>query len=278
MFKYIKKRNTFGMDMSTLSLSKSELKTRIIVSLLDGGKTVSDFETELKILDTTILHALKQLERLGLTTKNSGIHSLTSLGLLEAQIYRGHQLSLEVLSNYKEFWLNHDVKAIPHALMMHLGALSEAEVIQTTPVSLDRVHAHFLSLLLSAKNIFGVSPIFHPDFVKAFREVLQNGAKIQLIATPEVLSKFKQEGTDLISKYVSMGSLQLFVKDDIKFALTVTDRYFSLGLFDLRGQYDSNSDLVGIGEKGLLWASQMFRSALVQSTPYTDQAINDGVS
>jgi predicted transcriptional regulator len=83
-----------------------------------------------------------------------------------------------------------------------------------------------------------------------------------------VLEKFKHASNDLITKHISEGNLQLFLNDNLKLALTVTEKCFSLGLFNLSGVYDYTSDLICDEEKGLEWSYQLFKHALEQSTAY----------
>ena len=251
--------------------SKVAVKESILLSLLAGKKDVATLTEETQIIGTTILHVLKQLELAELTTKASGVYSLTSLGVIEARICIWHRLSSDTLKIHKDFWLQHNVTSIPPTLMMNIGALSEATLLQATPDSLEKVHTHFIELLSTAKTIWGVSPVFHPDFVDAFRELLNNGVKIQLIATPAVLEKFKKIGNDVLNTHIPTGNLQLFAKEEILFALTVTDKQFSFGLFDLFGRYDNNVELIGDEEKGLTWTYQLFKDTLMHSTPYVYQ-------
>jgi len=254
--------------MGFVPSKKKLVKEAVLLSLLEGAKNLSALTKDIDIVDTTVLHDLKQLTRSKLVSKLDGVYSLTSLGLIEAQIYKSYYLSSSIAEAYQDFWLNHDITGIPTNLMVNLWSIADSTVIKSTPTNIGHVYTYFLSVLRSAKSIWGVSPIFHPDFVVAFREILDNGVKIQLVATHDVLKIFQEVGPDVLLKHVPSGNLQLFLNDNLKIALTVTDKCFSLGLFDLNGDYDSNSDLVGEGEEAIDWAYQLFESALKQSVPY----------
>ena len=254
--------------MGTQCSSKFAVKESILLSLLAGKKDVATLTEETKIIGSTILHVLKQLEKSELTVKTSGVYSLTSLGVIEAQICIWHRLSSNTIKVHKDFWLHHDVTSIPSTLMMNIGALSESTLLQATPDSLEKVHTYFIGLLSAAKTIFGVSPIFHPDYANVFKELLNQGVKIQLIATPEVLTRFKQVGADVLDAHVPTGDLQLFVKDKVGYAITATDKAYSFGLFSLTGRYDPDADIVGEDEQGRAWVYQLFKHTLTQSIPY----------
>jgi predicted transcriptional regulator len=241
----------------------------ILLNLLEGGQRLSDLKEKLGTQETTIAHALKELEQLEITTKSGGVYRLTSVGLLETQICIGCNLSVGVLEEHKDFWLTHDVSVIPPILMRNLGAIEKSILVKTTGIDLQKVHNNFMEILLASKIIYGISPIFHPDYIKAFREVLSKGNKIQLVVNNSVLEKIKQEANDLLNKYISEGNLQIFLNENLKLALTVTEKNWSLGLFNLSGEYDYSNDLVGSEKDGLDWGYNLFKAVLEQSTLYS---------
>jgi predicted transcriptional regulator len=255
--------------VSYASHIKSELKMSILRNLLESEQRLSDLKEKIQTQETTIAHALKELEQIDITTKSRGVYRLTPLGVLEAQICIGCSLSFDVLEKYKEFWLTHDTSAIPPILMRNLGAIEKSLLIKSTSVDLQKVHNNFIEILLTSKTLYGISPIFHPDFINAFREILSKGNKIQLVVNNDVLEKIKQDANDLLTKYLSEGNLQVFLNDNLKLALTITENSWSLGLFNIAGEYDYTNDLVGNEKDGLDWGYKLFKEILEQSTPYT---------
>jgi predicted transcriptional regulator len=237
--------------------------------LLEGEQRLSDLKEKVKTQETTIAHVLQELAQLNITTKSNGIYKLTPLGILETQICIGCNLSFDVLEKHKDFWLTHDISAISPTLMRSIGAIEKSILIKSTSVDLQKVHNNFLEILLASKIIYGISPIFHPDFINAFIEVLGKGNKIQLVVNNDVLEKIKQKANDLLTKYMSEGNLQIFLNDNLKLALTVTECSWSLGLFNLAGEYDYTNDLVGGEKEGLDWGYRLFKEILEQSTLYT---------
>jgi len=254
--------------MSRLFTLKSELKIDILFSLLEGEKALSHLKEELpQTRETSILHVLKQLECLELSTRTNGSYKLTPLGVLEAQICKGCNLSGTVIDNHKNFWLTYDVNAIPSSLMMNFGAIEKAYMIKSTHVDLQKVHNTVIQLLLlPSKTIYGVTPIFHTDYIKTFDEILNKGNKIELIITSEVLEKIKQDcHAEAFDKHIKSGNLQVYLNNNLKFALTVTENNLTLGLFNLTGEYDYTTDLICEEETGLQWGHQLFRNTLEQS-------------
>jgi predicted transcriptional regulator len=234
--------------------------------LLEGEKKVAELEKELQSRSTTILHALKEQEKIEIITKYSGTYKLTQLGILEAQTCKMYLLSQSTLKKHKNFWLTHDISNIPPTLLMKIGYLEDSVLIKSTGVDLQMVHDHLIDLLLPSKTIIGISPIFHPDYVATFREILALGGNVDLIVTQEVLKKLNQTDIKQMNKYTSEGHLQVYLNDNIKFASTVTEKNWTLGLFNLSGEYDYTNDLIGNGEQGIEWGHQLFKKTLKTST------------
>jgi predicted transcriptional regulator len=256
--------------MNYRAIIRSELKQNILLSLLEGSKRLSELKTDVQTTETTVLHVLKEFENLGLTTKLAGVYSLSSLGLMYGSICYEFTDSTDVLEKFKDFWLNHDVEAIPSNFMLTLGSLKDSSLVKTESSELGKVHETFMQLLLNSKKLRGTSPIFHPDYVTAFRNLLEQGGKIELICTDQVLSKTLQSAAasdqaERFQKFIMQDHLKIYLIENLKIALTVTDDIFSLGLFSLNGTYDYNSDLISMNPEAVRWGESVFEDYLKKS-------------
>ena len=255
--------------MDYLSPLRSELKLNIMLSLFAGEKNLSELKSVVDARETTILHVLKEFENLSLSEKSHGIYKLTSLGFLEAQICRQCSAASEVVGAFKDFWLTHDISAIPASLISRLGALKDSSLIRTESSELGKVHGTFMQVLLSSKKIKGVSPIFHPDYVAAFRHLLSQGNSVELILTSAVFGKtLDSADSQLLQKYIVEDKLTIFIREDLRFALTVTESSFSLGLFGLSGEYDYSNDLVSLSPESVEWGEELFKGVLAGSEKF----------
>jgi predicted transcriptional regulator len=259
-----------GDLMEYRALFRSELKQQILFSLLNGSKRLSDLKVDSDSTETTILHVLKEFEELELTTKSAGVYSLSPLGQIEAQICRQSYRATTVLEQFKEFWLTHNVKAIPPNLMVKIGELQEAMLMKTESSELGKVHEIFLKMMANTNKVVGISPVFHPDYVRPFSALLNQGGTIELILTGEVLSKTLESAVcsgdgELIEKFMTLGKLKIYLVDDLRIALTVTEEVFSMGLFDLNGQYDYGMDLQSAHPDALAWGREVFEVYLKQA-------------
>jgi len=168
------------------------------------------------------------------------------------------------MTELKDFLVKHDTTTIPEHLLLRIGALKGASLIKTGTSELGKVHETFINVLLNSKKILGISPIFHKDFVDVFGHLLNQGCTAELILTPEVLNKtLGSADAQLFQKYLIEEKLKIFVKEsNLKVALTVSDRIFSLGLFDLNGEYDYTEDLISKNPEAIVWGEELFRQTM----------------
>lgn len=245
---------------------RSELKLKILLSLLRGSKELSALNDELESSGSTIIHALQDLEEVKLTHKIDKTYQLTSPGKIFALLLRETNLATKVLTDHQDFWLRHDVEAIPDNLLKRLGDLENSLLVQDTGIDLAKVHTTFQEILLTSMNLRGVSPIFHPDYIEAFQQLLKNGASVELILTREVLERtLENADQDQFLRHVLEGRLKIYLHDDLKVALTVTENSFSLGLFTVEGAYDYGMDLVSNSLKAINWGKELFEIYLSQA-------------
>ena len=246
-----------------IALLRSELKQQVLLSLLSSDKKLADLKTDIDSTETTILHVLKEFEKLNLTTKTAGTYSLSALGRIEAQICQDTYSAAEVMEKNKDFWLAHDIKPLPSNLLYRLGTLQDAKLIKSERSELGKVHETFLKMMANTKKVQGTSPIFHPDFVGVFKAVLNSGGTIELVVTNEVFNKTFESAIstrdgELFQQFLIDGKLKIYLLDDLKIALTVTETIFSLGLFHPNGEYDYTTDLVSVNPRALQFGEEIF--------------------
>jgi predicted transcriptional regulator len=243
-----------------LKLPRSEIRKKILLSLLEQGKTLADLKAELHSRDTTILHSLKDLEAIELTIKSEKNYSLTSIGIIEAMILKNFSQATDVLENYKSFWLQHDITSIPPHLIQRISELQNSILIKADNLELASVHENFLKILQNSKRIKGISPIFHPEFIDTFNHLLRKGAVVELILTNQVFEKITENvDLELVKKYISKEKLKILLIHSSRLALTVTDNAFSLGLSKLSGEYDYLSDLISYALEARRWGEELFQ-------------------
>ena len=254
------------ISLGYLSPFRSELKLKILLSLLGGERKIADLRYDVETRDTTILHILEEFGDLNLITKEQGVYRLSPLGLIEAKILKEYTSTFEVIEKFKDFWLSHNVDDIPSHLLLNLGALSDATLVRTEASELGVVHKTFLETLRTSKRIRGISPIFHPDFISLFAQLLEQGCTVELIVNENVLKKV-MDSVDLesVKKYLISETLKIFLRNHVKVALALNESSFSLGLFALSGTYDDSMDLLSSSAQAVEWGEQLFEDVVKSS-------------
>lgn len=255
---------------------RSDLKLSIMLNLLDGRKKLAELKSDVNARETSILHVLKEFEALNLTTKSGGVYTLTSLGFMEAQIRKNQYLGIEVVEKFRDFWLSHDTKPLPAQLLLKIGALKDSNIVRSSETELSKVYEVFLQCLMSSTKVRGVSPIFHPTYVPAFGQLLSQGKTVELVLTSAVLNKTLTSANQKnLIKYFKEGSLRIYLNENLKFALTVTDTAFSLGLFTENGVYDDKMDLISLSPQAIEWGEELFEFTLKDSIRIGLEAVED---
>jgi predicted transcriptional regulator len=88
-----------------------------------------------------------------------------------------------------------------------------------------------------------------------------------LIVSGEVLTKITGfVDIELVKKYLKEDKLRIYVKEDIKVALALTENSFSLGLFSPSGMYDDRMDLLSDSNESIEWGERLFEDVARHST------------
>jgi len=240
---------------------------KILLSLLSGDRKISELRSNVETRDTTILHVLEEFGELNLTEKSQGVYKLTPLGVIEAKIFKEYISTTEVIEKFKDFWLLHNLADIPSHLLLNLGALSDASLVRTEAIELDLVHTKILELLQTSKKVRGIAPVFHRDYVPVVERLLKEGNSVELIFNSKVLSKtFASAEPGIVKKYIQEGTLKISLNENVKIALIVSENSFSMGLFNLNGEYDYGADLISLNQAAIEWGGHLFEDIVKVST------------
>ena len=257
------------MSLPYIQIFRSRLKLDILKNLLTGDKDLSELKNVLGSSGSTIIHALNDLNELDFTDKDEKKYKLTPLGVIGAQNIMYTLLNNKVLEKYRDYWITHDITGLPANLLKDIGELCDSVLVRNDSTDLNKVHSTFRSILLTSKSVKGISPIFHPDFIEVFKKMLDLGAVIDLILTPEVLERTMSlvDREELLGP-IEENKLNIFISDSLRVALTVTENSFSMGLYSLSGEYDYSMDLVSNNIKAIEWGERLYQYNLKNSIPF----------
>ena len=177
------------------------------------------------------------------------------------------------LKKLQKLLFNHEIKDIPHNLLMDIGHLSNSQLIEADNIDIFKVHGTHLEIVLDSKKIRGISPIFYPNYPETFKKIIESDINVELILTSDVLKKTLQSANadekDL-KELIETGNLNLWTLDkDIKVAFTVTDKFMTMGFFSVNGMYDPNRNLVSNDSDALTWGNRLFEYYCQQADKVT---------
>lgn len=239
----------------------SDLRRNILLSLNGGNKSLGDLRDDLKISSTTAIHALRELEKSDITfqDKNKN-YSLTNIGKMLALKLLDFRDAAEVLKKHDRFWLDHDLSGIPQYQMEKIGWLKDSNLVVIDPMNIIKTHDSYVIFIKTAKWIKGVSPIYSSDYEKIFKEVFEKNISIQLVLTIDVFKKITNTlGLDNFNNLIHNRPIGIFLTDEkVKVAFTITDAFFSLGLFTNNNVYDITHDLISTDDFAIRWGNDLF--------------------
>ncbi|NJD51820.1 MAG: winged helix-turn-helix domain-containing protein [Candidatus Methanoperedens sp.] len=239
----------------------SDLRRNILISMIKNDKSLGDLRKELNISSTTALHALKDLEKNNLTfqQKNKN-YALTNVGKIITLKLVDFGNAAEVMKKHERFWLEHDISGIPEHLMEKVGWLKNSNLIQINPLDIIKTHSSYINYVKKAKWIKGISSIYSPDYPDIFKQLVLNNIDTSLILNDEVFNKIAEiTGRMNLDNAIINYKLEfLITKENLKLAFTVTDSFFSMGLFNKNGIYDTAFDLISTDNLAIQWGIELF--------------------
>ena len=162
-------------------LLTSGVRTKVIISLIDGPCNLGNLKKELNLDAASISHALKNLAERQFVVKMDNAYNLSQKGkIICIKLVDGIR-TVYVVQGKEKLWLNHDIKNIPKALLNTLGDLSDSILVESEPTDLFKPFENYNNILLESDNIKGLSPIFRLDLVETIQKRVEDGADVELI-------------------------------------------------------------------------------------------------
>jgi len=239
---------------------KSSIRFRIMVSLLRSPKTFDEIKGEVKVSLPALYSNIKLLLEEGSITRRGDSYSLTSEATLKTLSALKLMNSVRVINGFDEIWLNHDISGIPEYLIEDIDWLINSELIRSAPQDIYRPHNTYRKLILDSEEVYGVSPISHSGLVDIYEEILERGVHVELVLTDGVIREMVLNASfGLLKTAIKNRNLKVLrFPGQLKVAFTVTDRFLSLGLFDSRGFYDQNRDIMSTDRRAIEWGFRLY--------------------
>ncbi len=243
--------------------STSSVRTKILISLSEGPKKTGELKELTGMRSSTILHGISELEKQDMVLRESDTFFLSEIGKIMA-LKSADMIKTSVsLKKFQRLWLNHEIDFIPQDLLRDIGDLSNSQLVESDNTDVFKTHGTHIEMMLSSKEVKGVSPIFYPDYIDTIAKTIKNGAEVELVLTEEVLKKtidsHDLNGLEEFKKLTSENRIKVWkLKGNTKVAFTITDKFIVLGLFSIEGMYDSSRLLVSNHEDAIKWCKRLF--------------------
>lgn len=239
---------------------KSKIRQKIMFSLLEGPKSMKEINETHNLSFATISNNMKRLVEENLVKKVENKFEITSFCKLKLDSIIDFQQSTTFSNRFEDLLLDHDISGIPDFLIQDMGVFFDSELVQSTPVDIYKTHNTFINLLSESKEIFGVSPISHPDYTVLFQDLIKTDVKSCLILTDDIIKRtVTTADLKTITGSITNKNLELRrYSGDLKIAFTVADNFVSLGFFSDDGTYDQNRDLVSKNKDAIDWTKRLF--------------------
>jgi predicted transcriptional regulator len=252
-------------------LYDSRLRLAILDALKEGPMRLADLRRQVNANAPNTSSKAKELEGMGLVERLEGDFSLTPYG---KAVRNRAQESFEFYATYekfKGFWNKQRTDGIPQELWFRIGELNNSQLMQNIPSNVTAAHDSFVLLLNSIKTKFyGVSPIFHEEYLHATLLMLRKQVDTQLILNPEIFrvmanmpKKLKTELRELCKN----AKWYLYDKE-LRVAFTVSESFLSLALEPKdNSMHYMNKDLQSTDPRAVSWGLDLFEHYKKQSTP-----------
>jgi|Deesub1362B_J571_1020462.scaffolds.fasta_scaffold02374_7 predicted transcriptional regulator len=247
-------------------LANSEKRSRIVLMLAEKPKSLAELSKKLGSSSSNVLPQIRKLEIKGLVKSDDGTYSLTEFGKLVAELFSGFLSGIEVIKRHKKFWTEHDISGIPDHLLKRIHELEGCYIVENPPESIYEPHKEFVENIESSSFVYGISSVYHPAYPRMFLELAKSGKEVRLILTKAVFEKVGRRNGRELEKYLSLENAAMHVSEkEVKLAMVVTDKFFSISLYFKNGIYDSSRDLISFSKTALLWGRELFEYYLKTS-------------
>jgi len=240
-------------------ITTSDVKTKIILSLKEEQKKLSEIKKDIRIRSSTILHNMNQLEKKNFVIKDLQGYSLTQTGELLALNLMNIINSIYIAKKNKDYLLNHEIDYIPIDLIDKIECIIDAKILKH-----DSIIPKFKNSLIESKNINCI--LGHSTNEILLETLLNKNNRLNIISPENFLSEaihIKNESKSLENKNIELCKFN----KDLRLELIVLDDSILLNLPPLN-KFQDKLCLISESEKGVKWGIELFNHYLKQSEEF----------
>ncbi len=243
------------IDLVTLSGVRREL----LLYLDDGPRSLAEIRDRFDITSPEVSPRIKELLEHGLVSSEGKKYRLTPMGKTIVHNFRPFADTINLFDQYSDFWDQHDLAAIPEALLMRIGEIKNFIIMEDDVDDLDRTKVALNNLVMTSKSIVGVSCSFDQTFPELCNAAVRNGIPFELVVTDNIMKIIKKEHSRQMDEFISHPHASLYLtKENVRISHAVTDSCLFFSLDFSNGKFDVGSNLISYDPSSIKWGRDLF--------------------
>lgn len=250
-------------------LLSSEKRKNVLLLLLDGPKEMETLIKSLKTNRTALLPQLRILKENHLISKLYGdTYKLTTIGKLITEEMLVFLRTTNMFGENRDYLGTHFIDFIPTYLLKKLPRLGSCNIIDIPIGDFFDSENDFLEKAIMSKHWLQITSTLHPMFHEFYVEMIDQGADVSVIITPEIYEKIKHDYYDDLKELIDLKLISFYVyPKSLEFvSFILADQCINFRLFTQEGESDNKKMLI-CSPAALEWGKELFEYYRRQSTP-----------
>ncbi len=246
-----------GFSINLLNTLNSPRTMEILKELEKGPKSRKELRVKLGVSSSALVQTLSRMSFAGLVLDGEVVE-ITTKGLLVLRANDVVKRYERFLNAFGDFVNEYILEDIPENFVMRFYELDEIEVVEREEDTF-KPHDEFIEAVLKAREIYGYSTIFFPEYVDMFLKLAEEGKKIEIIVNDNVFERIVRNHRKELIKGISFSNSNLYLsKKNFRFCLLVTDSYFSISFYLKNGLFDYRRDFVCRSKSARIWGKDLY--------------------
>lgn len=243
---------------------QQSLRMKVLHCLIEGDElSTLTMSKKLGLHQSSISHVIKDMVSERLIFKTSRGYRLTNMGRVYIRYIDNFEEMLYSLNRHRDFIIDHDIGGIPANHLAMLGlVLRGRDSMPANKMKPYHKNEFLYDRIKSSRKICAVLSTVIPEQITAAIKAANDGAMIRAILSGEVLNSLKKDFLGLFDEAIRCRTVEIYVNDDARLSLAITDRNLFLGLHRLDGSYDSDNLIICDDEDSMIWGRAVFHHLL----------------
>ena len=250
------------------ALACSGQRKEILQILSDSPKSIKEISELTGMSAPLISKHLKKLSELGFVDKDGTRYALTDKGYFMYLALEKFRKIAEILDKEPEFWESHDFSGIPDEFKLRIDEIGDYRILKSGKDEVLKHFRVFSSIYTESEVVRVASAVFFPSHPKMFEEI-SSKADVEVVIPLKALNTLRNEYRKELEQYLANGG-RIYVKDDVRLTVIVTEKALCMGFFLRNGKYDTESGLLSLDESAIRWGFELYGYFRKNAVPIED--------